>query len=202
MKDDMWRSNLIFHARHGSNEEIMDALKIIFTRAKSIFFQFSPLSHISLTYSFGDQRNIIITSNNSILDRNWIQNCIFLLQSLAIISLAKIYPDAILCERSTTTDMRPSSSRAEIILQASRSQVRYDDEDEDEGPQPDPMFEQGGPLPVRLHNEFPPELASTPLEDIDSFYHNQRVLSIDALISLTFLGKGEKWVFAKRKLLE
>lgn len=55
------------------------------------------------------------------------------------------------------------------------SQVRYDDEDEDEGPQPDPMFEQGGPLPVRLHNEFPPELASTPLEDIDSFYHNQRV---------------------------
>lgn len=56
-----------------------------------------------------------------------------------------------------------------------RSQVRYDDEDEDEGPQPDPMLEQGAPIPVRLHNEFPPELASTPLEDIDSFYHNQRV---------------------------
>ncbi|KAF3425645.1 hypothetical protein E2986_13107 [Frieseomelitta varia] len=53
--------------------------------------------------------------------------------------------------------------------------VRYDDEDEDEGPQPDPMLEQGAPIPVRLHNEFPPELASTPLEDIDSFYHNQRV---------------------------
>ena len=56
-----------------------------------------------------------------------------------------------------------------------RSQVRYDDEDEDEGPQPDPMLEQGAPIPVRLHNEFPPELSSTPLEDIDSFYHNQRV---------------------------
>lgn len=56
------------------------------------------------------------------------------------------------------------------------SQVRYDDEDEDEGPQPDPMFEQGAPLPVRLHNEFPPELASTPLEDIDNFYVNQRVI--------------------------
>lgn len=66
-------------------------------------------------------------------------------------------------------------SRLKIILQGSRSQVRYDDEDEDEGPQPDPMFEQGAPIPVRLHNEFPPELASTPLEDIDSFYHNQRV---------------------------
>lgn len=60
-------------------------------------------------------------------------------------------------------------------LDVFRSQVRYDDEDEDEGPQPDQMLEQGAPIPVRLHNEFPPELASTPLEDIDSFYHNQRV---------------------------
>jgi hypothetical protein len=72
-----------------------------------------------------------------------------------------------------------------VTLQVSRSQVRYDDEDEDEGPQPDPMFEQGAPIPVRLHNEFPPELASTPLEDIDSFYQNQRVSGIDALISLS-----------------
>lgn len=79
--------------------------------------------------------------------------------------------------------------RVEIILRASRSQVRYDDEDEDEGPQPDPMFEQGAPIPVRMHNEFPPELASTPLEDIDTFYHNQRVPGIDALISLTLLEK-------------
>lgn len=49
------------------------------------------------------------------------------------------------------------------------------------------MFEQGAPIPVRMHNDFPPELASTPLEDIDSFYHNQRVPGIDALISLTLL---------------
>ncbi|XP_012272837.1 sodium channel protein para isoform X4 [Orussus abietinus] len=59
-----------------------------------------------------------------------------------------------------------------------KKEVRYDDEDEDEGPQPDPMFEQGAPIPVRMHNEFPPELASTPLEDIDSFYHNQRTFVV------------------------
>ncbi|XP_046749980.1 sodium channel protein para isoform X11 [Diprion similis] len=59
-----------------------------------------------------------------------------------------------------------------------KKEVRYDDEDEDEGPQPDPMLEQGAPIPVRLHNEFPPELASTPLEDIDSFYHNQRTFVV------------------------
>lgn len=59
-----------------------------------------------------------------------------------------------------------------------KKEVRYDDEDEDEGPQPDPMFEQGGPIPVRMHNDFPPELASTPLEDIDSFYHNQRTFVV------------------------
>jgi voltage-gated sodium channel type II alpha len=54
-------------------------------------------------------------------------------------------------------------------------QIRYDDEDEDEGPQPDAALEQGAPIPVRMHSAFPPELASTPLEDIDPFYHNQRV---------------------------
>lgn len=57
------------------------------------------------------------------------------------------------------------------------AQIRYDDDDEDEGPQPDQQLEQGVPLPVRLHGSFPPELASTPLEDIDPFYSsNQRVL--------------------------
>lgn len=55
------------------------------------------------------------------------------------------------------------------------TQIRYEDEDEDEGPQPDPTLEQGLPLPVRLHGSFPPELSSTPLEDIDPFYHNQMV---------------------------
>jgi len=51
-------------------------------------------------------------------------------------------------------------------------QIRYDDEDEDEGPQPDPTLEQGVPIPVRLQGSFPPELASTPLEDIDPYYSN------------------------------
>lgn len=55
------------------------------------------------------------------------------------------------------------------------SQIRYEDEDEDEGPQPDATLEQGLPIPVRLQGSFPPELASTPLEDIDPFYHNQTV---------------------------
>lgn len=55
------------------------------------------------------------------------------------------------------------------------AQIRYEDEDEDEGPQPDPTLEQGLPIPVRLQGGFPPELASTPLEDIDPFYNNQTV---------------------------
>ncbi|CAH0562424.1 unnamed protein product [Brassicogethes aeneus] len=54
-----------------------------------------------------------------------------------------------------------------------KKEVRYDDEDEDEGPQPDATLEQGLPIPVRLQGGFPPELASTPLEDIDPFYSNQ-----------------------------
>ncbi|XP_055699426.1 sodium channel protein para isoform X18 [Phlebotomus papatasi] len=54
-----------------------------------------------------------------------------------------------------------------------QKEIRYDDEDEDEGPQPDPTLEQGVPIPVRMQGSFPPELASTPLEDIDSFYSNQ-----------------------------
>lgn len=55
-------------------------------------------------------------------------------------------------------------------------QIRYDDDDEDEGPQPDPTLEQGAPIPVRLQAGFPPELASTPLEDIDNYYSNQLVM--------------------------
>ncbi|KAH8368486.1 hypothetical protein KR084_012305 [Drosophila pseudotakahashii] len=53
-----------------------------------------------------------------------------------------------------------------------QKEIRYDDEDEDEGPQPDPTLEQGVPIPVRLQGSFPPELASTPLEDIDPYYSN------------------------------
>ncbi|XP_044257372.1 sodium channel protein para-like isoform X3 [Tribolium madens] len=59
-----------------------------------------------------------------------------------------------------------------------KKDIRYEDEDEDEGPQPDPTLEQGLPLPVRLHSTFPPELASTPLEDIDPFYSNQRTFVV------------------------
>ncbi|EAT43939.1 AAEL004612-PA, partial [Aedes aegypti] len=55
-----------------------------------------------------------------------------------------------------------------------KKEIRYDDEDEDEGPQPDSTLEQGVPIPVRMQGSFPPELASTPLEDIDSYYANQR----------------------------
>lgn len=63
-------------------------------------------------------------------------------------------------------------------------QVRYEDEDEDEGPQPDATLEQGAPLPVRLVGTFPPELASVPLEDIDPYYHNQKVSgALDNVIS-------------------
>ncbi|XP_058166600.1 sodium channel protein para isoform X24 [Anopheles ziemanni] len=59
-----------------------------------------------------------------------------------------------------------------------KKEIRYDDEDEDEGPQPDPTLEQGVPVPVRMQGSFPPELASTPLEDIDSFYSNQRTFVV------------------------
>ncbi|KAJ9594265.1 hypothetical protein L9F63_014307, partial [Diploptera punctata] len=59
-----------------------------------------------------------------------------------------------------------------------KKEVRYDDDDEDEGPQPDATLEQGAPIPVRMQGLFPPELASTPLEDIDPFYHNQRTFVV------------------------
>ncbi|XP_069697315.1 sodium channel protein para isoform X12 [Periplaneta americana] len=59
-----------------------------------------------------------------------------------------------------------------------KKEVRYDDEDEDEGPQPDATLEQGAPIPVRMQGLFPPELASTPLEDIDPFYQNQRTFVV------------------------
>ncbi|XP_018330937.1 sodium channel protein para isoform X3 [Agrilus planipennis] len=59
-----------------------------------------------------------------------------------------------------------------------KKEIRYEDEDEDEGPQPDPTLEQGVPIPVRLQSSFPPELASTPLEDIDPYYSNQRTFIV------------------------
>ncbi|CAG9828334.1 unnamed protein product, partial [Diabrotica balteata] len=65
------------------------------------------------------------------------------------------------------------AKQKELEKKRAEGEIRYEDEDEDEGPQPDPTLEQGLPIPVRLQGSFPPELASTPLEDIDPFYHNQ-----------------------------
>ncbi|XP_055854978.1 sodium channel protein para isoform X38 [Episyrphus balteatus] len=64
------------------------------------------------------------------------------------------------------------AKQKELERKRAEGEIRYDDEDEDEGPQPDPTLEQGVPIPVRLQSSFPPELASTPLEDIDPFYSN------------------------------
>ncbi|XP_055537088.1 sodium channel protein para isoform X48 [Wyeomyia smithii] len=70
------------------------------------------------------------------------------------------------------------AKQRELEKKRAEGEIRYDDEDEDEGPQPDSTLEQGVPLPVRLQGGFPPELASTPLEDIDTFYSNQRTFVV------------------------
>jgi hypothetical protein len=54
-------------------------------------------------------------------------------------------------------------------------QVRYEEDDEDDGPQPDSALEAGMPLPLRLGAEFPTDMVAIPLEDIDPYYANQRV---------------------------
>ncbi|KAJ2949663.1 hypothetical protein O0L34_g15590 [Tuta absoluta] len=70
------------------------------------------------------------------------------------------------------------AKQKELEKKRAEGEVRYDDEDEDEGPQPDATLEQGLPLPVRMQGNFPPELASTPLEDIDPYYHNQKTFVV------------------------
>jgi len=40
------------------------------------------------------------------------------------------------------------------------------------------------PIPVRLQGSFPPELASTPLEDIDPYYSNVLVSPLNDLIGI------------------
>lgn len=84
----MWWPNLIFHARHGSNEEIRDALNIYLYKGEINFFSVHRL-HIYLWHIRLDQRNIIITQIISFSIEIEIQNRIFLLQLLAIISLQK-----------------------------------------------------------------------------------------------------------------
>ncbi len=54
-------------------------------------------------------------------------------------------------------------------------QVRYDDDDDEDGPLADPALEGGMPLPIRMAAEFPPELVATPLEDIDPYYADKKV---------------------------
>ena len=66
---------------------------------------------------------------------------------------------------------------------AVRQKMRYDEEDEDEGPKADPTLEQGMPLPIRLNAVYPPELTAVPIEDIDPYYRNQRVKSSPSIIS-------------------
>ncbi|XP_022915603.1 sodium channel protein para isoform X6 [Onthophagus taurus] len=70
------------------------------------------------------------------------------------------------------------AKQKELEKKRAEGEIRYEDEDEDEGPQPDQTLEQGLPIPVRLQSSFPPELASTPLEDIDPFYSNQRTFVV------------------------
>ncbi|GJQ68184.1 para [Trypoxylus dichotomus] len=70
------------------------------------------------------------------------------------------------------------AKQKELEKKRAEGEIRYEDEDEDEGPQPDPILEQGLPLPVRLQSSFPPELSSTPLEDIDPFYSSQRTFVV------------------------
>ena len=55
-------------------------------------------------------------------------------------------------------------------------QARYDDDEEEDGPSADPQLEGGMPLPIRLAAEFPPDLTAIPLEDIDPYYQNKKVL--------------------------
>ena len=63
-------------------------------------------------------------------------------------------------------------------------QVRYDDDDDSDGPCPDPSLEGGMPLPIRLAAEFPPELVATPIEDIDPFYANKKTFVVISKVSV------------------
>lgn len=93
----------------------------------------------------------------------------FTRESLAVIE-ARIAEEV---EKQKELEKKRAEGETGFGRRKKKKEIRYEDEDEDEGPQPDPTLEQGLPLPIRLHGSFPPELASTPLEDIDPFYSNQ-----------------------------
>ena len=50
--------------------------------------------------------------------------------------------------------------------------VEHDEEDK---PRPDPAFEVGKELPIRLRDSFPKELFGKPIEDLDVFYRDKYV---------------------------
>ena len=62
--------------------------------------------------------------------------------------------------------------------------VRYDDDDDDDGTAADPLLEGGMPLPIRLAAEFPDELVATPIEDIDPYYSNKKLIYRQSLIKI------------------
>ena len=76
--------------------------------------------------------------------------------------MASIHPDV-----NDTNEHLPDH----VLMQA-----RYDDDEEEDGPSADPQLEGGMPLPIRLAAEFPPDLTAIPLEDIDPYYQNKKVL--------------------------
>ncbi|XP_037971766.2 sodium channel protein para isoform X12 [Plutella xylostella] len=80
--------------------------------------------------------------------------------------------------RQKENEKKRAEGETDLGRTKKKKEVRYEDEDEDEGPQPDATLEQGLPVPVRMQGSFPPELASTPLEDIDPYYHNQKTFVV------------------------
>lgn len=51
---------------------------------------------------------------------------------------------------------------------------RRSDSDDDNGPKPNSDLEAGKSLPF-IYGDIPPHLVSTPLEDMDTYYSNQKV---------------------------
>ncbi|CAG0912695.1 unnamed protein product [Notodromas monacha] len=81
-------------------------------------------------------------------------------------------PELLFPEKETLSG---TDSESESDFEMTFKQVRYEEEDEDDGPQPDSALEAGMPLPLRLAAEFASDLVATPLEDIDPYYANQRL---------------------------
>lgn len=59
---------------------------------------------------------------------------------------------------------------------------RRSDSDDDNGPKPNSDLEAGKSLPF-IYGDIPPHLVSTPLEDIDTFYSNQKVCRLKSVLT-------------------